>query len=161
MFVGWIVVLILAECVALSLGELASRYPTSAGPYYWSFQLASPQYRTVLSFITGWTWLIGNWTITLSVNFGFASLVAATANLFHPDLTIESWQLLLIFYAMCFLTFAVVAFGNRLLPMVDTICAVFTALSIIITCICLSVKADVGRHSPSYTLVIRVNHFLL
>lgn len=38
-FVGWIVVLFLDECVALSLGELASRYPTSAGPYYWSFQV--------------------------------------------------------------------------------------------------------------------------
>lgn len=30
-FVGWIVVLVLDECVALSLSELASRYPTSAG----------------------------------------------------------------------------------------------------------------------------------
>lgn len=32
-FVGWLVVLVLDECVALSLSELASRYPTSAGPY--------------------------------------------------------------------------------------------------------------------------------
>lgn len=61
-FVGWIIVLVLDECVALSLGELASKYPTSAGPYYWSFQVATKG-KTVLSFITGWTWLIGNWTI--------------------------------------------------------------------------------------------------
>ncbi|OTA95185.1 hypothetical protein M434DRAFT_10094 [Hypoxylon sp. CO27-5] len=152
MFLGWVVVLILDECIALSLSELASRYPTSAGPYYWSFQLASPRYRTVLSFITGWTWLIGNWTITLSVNFGFASMLAAAISLFLPDFAVEAWQLLLIFYAVCFLTFFLVAFGNKMLPMVDTICAVFTAISIIVTCICLSVKADVGRHSPSYTL---------
>lgn len=57
-FVGWIVVCILDECVAVSLGELASRYPTSAGPYYWSFQIAQ-RGKTVLSFITGWTWLVG------------------------------------------------------------------------------------------------------
>ncbi|KAI1813041.1 amino acid transporter [Poronia punctata] len=152
MFLGWIMVLILDECIALSLSELASRYPTSAGPYYWSFQLASPKYRTVLSFITGWSWLIGNWTITLSVNFGFASLVAATVNLFRPDFIVQPWQLLLIFYALCLLTFFIAAFGNRLLPMVDTICAVFTAISILVTLITLSVKADVGRHSPSYTL---------
>jgi len=38
-FVGWIVVLILDECIALSLGELASRYPTSGGPGYWSFRM--------------------------------------------------------------------------------------------------------------------------
>lgn len=53
MLLGWVVVLIVDECVALSLGEFASKYPTSAGPYYWSFQLASPSVRTVLSFITG------------------------------------------------------------------------------------------------------------
>ncbi|KAI2632493.1 amino acid transporter [Hypomontagnella submonticulosa] len=152
MFLGWIVVLILSECIALSLSELASRYPTSAGPYYWSFQLAGPRYRTVLSFITGWTWLIGNWTITLSVNFGFASMLAATVSLYEPDFVVEAWQLLLIFYGLCFLTFFLVAFGNKLLPLVDTICAVFTAISIIVTCIYVSVKADVGRHSPSYTL---------
>lgn len=122
MFLGWIVVLILGECIALSLSELASRYPTSAGPYYWSFQLASPKYRTVLSFITGWTWLIGNWTITLSVNFGFASMLAAAISLYEPDFAVENWQLLLIFYAVCLLTFFLVAFGNKLLPMVDTIC---------------------------------------
>lgn len=152
MFVGWVVVLIVDECVALSLGEFASRYPTSAGPYYWSFQLASPKFRTGLSFITGWAWLIGNWTITLSVNFGFASLIAATVALYHPEWTPTSWQLLLIFYAICLITFFIVAYGNKVLPMVDTICAAFTAISILITLICLSSKASVGRNSVKDTL---------
>lgn len=153
MFLGWIVVLVVDECIALSLGEFASRYPTSAGPYYWSFQLAGPRYRTVLSFVTGWAWLIGNWTITLSVNFGFASLIAATVALYHPDFAPAPWQLLLIFYAICLLTFVVVAYGNRVLPAVDTICAAFTGASILVTLVCLSVKADVGRRSVRETLV--------
>jgi amino acid transporter len=154
MFLGWIVVLIVDECVALSLGELASRYPTSAGPYYWSFQLASPRVRTVLSFITGWTWLIGNWTITLSVNFGFASLIAACAALYNPEFgaSVQSWQLLLIFYAVCLLTFFIVAYGNAFLPMVDTLCAAFTAIAIFVTLVCLSSTAAVGRNSPAFTL---------
>ncbi|KAK3938203.1 amino acid/polyamine transporter I [Diplogelasinospora grovesii] len=152
MFLGWIFIMIVDECIALSLGELASRYPTSAGPYYWSFQLASPKVRTVLSFITGWTWLIGNWTITLSVNFGFASLIAATVSLYHPDFVVQPWQLLLMFYAICLITFCIVAYGNRFLPMVDTLCAAFTALAIFITLVCLASRAQVGRHSPSYTL---------
>lgn len=153
MFLGWLIVLVVDECIALSLGEFASRYPTSAGPYYWSFQLASPRYRTVLSFVTGWAWLIGNWTITLSVNFGFASLIAATVALYRPDFAPPPWQLLLIFYAVCGVTFCVVAYGNRVLPLVDTVCAVFTAISIVVTLVCLSVKAGVGRHSVRDTLV--------
>jgi amino acid transporter len=150
-FVGWIVVLVLDECVALSLSELASRYPTSAGPYYWSFQIAK-RHKTVLSFITGWIWLIGNWTITLSVNFGFASLISGTVAMYHPDFAANDWQLLLIFYAICLITFVICAFGNSWLPMVDIICAAWTGVSIFITLIALSAKADVGRHSASYTL---------
>lgn len=153
MFLGWIIVLIVDECIAISLGEFASRYPTSAGPYYWSFQIASPRYRTLLSFITGWAWLVGNWTITLSVNFGFASLLAAAVALYYPDYIWQPYQLLLIFYALCLITFVIVAFGNKFLPTVDTLCAAFTALTIFITLICLSTKAEAGRNSPGDTLV--------
>ena len=32
-FVGWIVVSVLDECMAVSLSELASKFPTSSGPY--------------------------------------------------------------------------------------------------------------------------------
>lgn len=150
-FVGWLVILVLAECIAMSLGELASRYPTSAGPYYWSFQIAT-RGKTALSYLTGWTWLIGNWTITLSVNFGLASLIAGTVAMYHPLWTASEWQLLLIFYAICLASMIIVAFGNRWLPMIDTICAAWTALSIIVILIALSVKADAGRHSVSYAL---------
>lgn len=150
-FVGWLVVLFFDECVALSLSEMASRYPTSAGPYYWSFQIAHGN-KTVLSFITGWVWLIGNWTITLSVNFGFASLISATVAMYHPDFVATDWQLLLIFYAICLITLVICTFGNKFLPMVDTICAAWTAVSIFVILVALSVKADVGRHSAAYIL---------
>jgi hypothetical protein len=40
MFLGWIVILVLDECIALSLGEFASRYPTSGGPSYWSYRMS-------------------------------------------------------------------------------------------------------------------------
>jgi amino acid transporter len=151
-FVGWIVVCVLDECVALSLAELASRWPTSAGPYYWSFQIAPQKAKTVLSFVNGWVWLIGNWTITLSVNFGFASLLSGTVSMYHPDWSANAWQLLLIFYAVCLASLIICTFGNRFLPMIDIICAGWTAISILIILIALSVRADVGRHDASYAL---------
>ncbi|OCT44877.1 putative amino acid permease [Cladophialophora carrionii] len=72
--------------------------------------------------------------------------------MYHPDWVAKDWQLLLIFYAICLMTLVICAFANRFLPVVDTICAGWTALSIIIILIALSVKADVGRHSASYAL---------
>lgn len=151
-FIGWICVLFLAECVAVSLAELASRWPTSAGPYYWSFQIAPARAKTALSFVNGWTWLIGNWTITLSVNFGFASLLSATVSIYHPSWSANAWQLLLIFYAVCIGSLLICVFANRFLPMVDTICAAWTALSIVVILIVLSVTADAGRHDAAYAL---------
>jgi amino acid transporter len=140
------------RCIALSLGELASRYPTSAGPYYWTFQLSSPRSRKILSFMNAWTWLIGNWTITLSVNFGFASLIAGIVGMYHPDYVMTSYELLLIFYGLVIATLLICALGNKFLPLVDTICAAFTAISIIIILIALSTKAEAGRHSAAYAL---------
>ncbi|KAL5363100.1 amino acid permease [Aspergillus floccosus] len=150
-FVGWIVVCILDECIALSLAELASRYPTSAGPYYWSFQIAQRQ-KTLVSFINGWVWLIGNWTITLSVNFGFASLVSAAISIYHPAWTASSWQLLLIFYAVCITSFLICTFANRYLPKLDIVCAAWTAATILVILVALSVSAGAGRHAPAYAL---------
>jgi amino acid transporter len=99
------------------------------------------------------SWLtFPQWTITLSVNFGFASLISATISMYHPDFVATAWELLLIFYAITLLTMVICTFGNRFLPTVDIICAAFTAISIFIILIALSVKADVGRHSASYAL---------
>ncbi len=44
------------EGIALSLTELASRFPIRAGPYCWIFQLLSDGgSRDTLSFVMGWT----------------------------------------------------------------------------------------------------------
>lgn len=150
-FVGWIVVCFLDQCIAMSLAELASRYPTSAGPYYWSFQLAKSS-KTTISFINAWIWVIGNWTITLSVNFGFASMLSATISMYHPDWSANNWQLLLIFYAVVLGSLVICTFANRYLPQVDTACATWTAITIVVILIATSVKAETGRHSISYAL---------
>lgn len=150
-FIGWLVVLVLDQCVALSLSELVSRYPTSAGPYYWTFQL-SKKHKVLLSFINGWVWLVGTLTITLSVNFGFAGILNATVSMYHPGWSANNWQLLLIFYFLCILVFIICAFGNRYLPKVDIICATCTAIVIIVVLVTLFVKTGARHHSISYAL---------
>ncbi|KAJ5781161.1 hypothetical protein N7457_006321 [Penicillium paradoxum] len=151
LFIGLLVVLVLDGCVALSLSELASRYPTSSGIYHWSFQLMKNSgSRKLISFVTGWIWLIGNWTISLSVNFGIASLVVATVSIFYPDWTASSWQLLLIFYAICLLVFVVCFFLDHLLALIDTISAALTVVTCTAVAVTLLVLAETGRHD-AYT----------
>src|SRR5438046_2511326 len=45
--VGWPVVSVLTLCVAASMAELASAYPTAGGLYFWAFRLGG----------RGWAWL--------------------------------------------------------------------------------------------------------
>ena len=147
LFIGLLVVSVLDGCIALSLSELASRYPTSSGIYHWSFQLMKNSgNRKLISFVTGWIWLIGNWTVSLSVNFGIASLVVATASIFYPDWAASSWQLLLIFYSICLLVFVVCFFLDHLLPLIDTISTALTVITCTSVAITLLVLAKTGRH---------------
>lgn len=72
--------------------------------------------------------------------------------LYHPDFVFDTWQVLLIFYLILLLTLVISATMNKFLPMVDTLCAVFTLVTIFVCLIALSVKAEVGRHSIDYAL---------
>jgi amino acid transporter len=59
---------------------------------------------------------------------------------------------LLIFYALCILVFFICSFGDKLLPYVDAVAAVWNFITIIALLIALSVRAKQGRHSASYAL---------
>ncbi|KIJ23625.1 hypothetical protein M422DRAFT_195712, partial [Sphaerobolus stellatus SS14] len=149
---GWVLISLVVECLAISLGEIASRFPTSAGPYYWAYHLSPPKYKILLSWITGWVSLTGNWTIALSVNFGVALFIVAAVGIYQPEWNAQPYQVVLIFWAVTLLTMSVCLFGNKWLPMIDTICAWWTGISIIIILIALSSTAKQGRHSAAYAL---------
>ncbi|KAK2775097.1 hypothetical protein FQN53_003312 [Emmonsiellopsis sp. PD_33] len=153
LFFGFLVVTAFTQCLALSLCELASRYPTSAGPYYWAFQLAPEKYRTLVSFLNGWVWLIANWTVCLASHFGITSFLFATVAIYFPEFEASPWQQLLVLFGILLLSFLSSTFGNRLLPHVDTFAALFCAVSILATLIGVSIKAGVGRHSVRDTLL--------
>lgn len=67
--IGWPLVSAFVMCVAASMAEIASAYPTAGGLYYWAFRMGG----------RGWAWscawlnLIGQITITAGVNIGAAA----------------------------------------------------------------------------------------
>jgi len=50
---GWLIPCCFVAFVALSMAEMASSMPTSAGLYYFSAKLAPPKYAPLASWITG------------------------------------------------------------------------------------------------------------
>ncbi|CAM0885252.1 unnamed protein product [Alopecurus aequalis] len=75
MTLGWLVVSFFNGCVALSMAEICSAYPTSGGLYYWSAKLAGKNWAPFASWVTGWFNIVGQWAGTTSADFALAQLI--------------------------------------------------------------------------------------
>ena len=76
--IGWPVISCFILCVAFSMAELASAYPTAGGIYYWSSKLGGAGW----GWFTGWFNLIGLIAVVASVDYAAASFLSATLSLY-------------------------------------------------------------------------------
>jgi amino acid transporter len=142
---GWVLVSIISLCIAASLAEICAVYPTAGGVYYWSAILSTPKYAPVVSFIDGWMTLVGNWTVTLSINFSGAQLILSAITIFHEDYVPNAWQTVLCFWAWTLVCMGVNAFGSRYLDLINKVCIYWTGASVLIILVTLLVMADEKR----------------
>jgi len=76
--IGWPVISILVLLVGLSMAELASKYPTAGGIYYWAYSLGGARW----AWFTGWFNLLGLVAITAGVDYGAASFLNSVLALY-------------------------------------------------------------------------------
>lgn len=129
---GWVTVCLIMLCVAISLAEITSVYPTAGGVYYQTYMLSPPKIRNVTAWICGWSYVLGNITITLSVNFGTTLFYIGCVNIFTNSAgegiwTATTYQTWLLFVAITFLCNAISSLGNKWLPILD-VCRIPTQL---------------------------------
>ncbi|KNZ72740.1 hypothetical protein J132_01944 [Termitomyces sp. J132] len=74
---GWLIPSIFVMTVALSLAELTSSMPTSAGLCYFSSKLAPPEYAPLASWITGWANITGQICLMCSIDFNCAQMITS------------------------------------------------------------------------------------
>ena len=123
---GWIFVSLISLSIAASLAEICAVYPTAGGVYYWSAMLSTKKYAPVVSWITGWLTLVGNWTVTLSINFSGAQLILSAITLWNEEFVASQWQTVLMFWAVMSIAFSVNVFGARYLDLINKICIYWT-----------------------------------
>src|SRR3990170_620704 len=66
--VGWPVVSLFTLCIAASMAEIASAYPTAGGLYYWANRLGGARW----AWVTAWLNMLGQITITAGINVAAA-----------------------------------------------------------------------------------------
>ncbi|KAK7751570.1 hypothetical protein SLS62_006520 [Diatrype stigma] len=141
-FWGWVLLSLLSTAIAASLAEICSVYPTAGGVYYWAALLSTPRWAPLTSWITGWLTLVGNWTVTLSINFGGAQLILSAISLWDEDYVATAWQTVLMFWAVMVLCFLINVFGAPYLDLINTVCIYWTGASVIIILITVLAMAD-------------------
>ncbi|KAF2491774.1 amino acid permease-like protein [Lophium mytilinum] len=142
---GWVLVSLISLAIAASLAEICAVYPTAGGVYYWSAMLSTRKYAPVASWITGWLTLVGNWTVTLSINFSGGQLILSAITLWREDFVANQYQTILMFWAVMLVCMAVNIFGAKYLDLINKICIYWTSGSVIIILITLLSMADHKR----------------
>ena len=69
---------VLVLLVGLSMAELASKYPTAGGIYYWAYRLGGVRW----AWFTGWFNLIGLVAIIAAVDYGAATFLNSVLGLY-------------------------------------------------------------------------------
>ncbi|KAK7744855.1 hypothetical protein SLS53_003088 [Cytospora paraplurivora] len=147
---GWVLLSLISVAIAASLAEICSVFPTAGGVYYWAALLSTPEWAPIASWVTGWLTLVGNWTVTLSINFGGAQLILSAITLWDEDFVANAWQTVLMFWAVMLLTYLVNVFGSRWLDQINTMCIYWTGASVIIILVVLLAMAKGGRRSGEF-----------
>ncbi|KAF2182795.1 amino acid permease-like protein [Zopfia rhizophila CBS 207.26] len=142
---GWVLVSLISLSIAASLAEICAVYPTAGGVYYWSAMLSTRKYAPVASWVTGWLTLVGNWTVTLSINFSGGQLILSAITLWNEDFVPNQYQTILMFWAVMLICMLVNIFGAKYLDLINKVCIYWTAVSVVIILITLLSMADTRR----------------
>src|SRR5262249_15199676 len=73
---GWPLVSVFVLCVAASMAELASAYPTAGGLYFWAYRLGGHRW----AWVTAWFNMIGQVTITAGIDYAAAQYIVGAVN---------------------------------------------------------------------------------
>ncbi|KAN0065331.1 hypothetical protein ACQY0O_001167 [Thecaphora frezii] len=150
---GWALVSLISLCMAASLAEICSQFPSSGGVYVWAAFIATPKWAPLTSWIVGWVSLVANWTICLSINFGGAQLIMSAISIFRGDAWApEAWQTILCFWACVLVAALINAWGVRggYLELLNTLSFYWTFASVIIILVTLLTMAKDGRRDASF-----------
>ncbi|PQK15205.1 hypothetical protein BB8028_0005g07190 [Beauveria bassiana] len=115
---GLVVAGLLNLCLAASLGEFLSAYPTAGGQYHWVAIIAWKRWARGLSYATGWINVSGWIALTATTGLLGSTFVVNIISLLHSDYEPKPWHQFLIYIGFTLAALVVNAFLTRILPMV-------------------------------------------
>jgi amino acid transporter len=151
---GWPLVSIFVIIVALGMAEIASKYPTAGGLYYWASKMGGPGW----GWFTGWFNLIGQIAITAGIDYGAAIFTDALLQLLWPSTFHGTQHEIVAVYAVILLLHALMnTFSVRLVAFLNDVSVWWHVLGVLIIVGFLIFKPD-NHQSVSWVFTHTVNN---
>jgi amino acid transporter len=137
-------------CIACSVAELVSAYPTCGGLYYTVSRLAPPKWVPSISWITGWINLLGQVAGIASSEYGSAQLLLAAVSMgSNFTYTPSVGTTVGVMAALTVLCGFVNSLSTYWMEKMTKTYVIFHVLVLVTCCIALLAKTE-NKHSASY-----------
>jgi len=133
-------------CIAASLAEFLSAYPTAGGQYHWVAVISWKRYVPILSWITGWINTAGWIALTATAGLLGSQLIVGIISFMSPDYVPLRWHQFLIYIGYNLFAFFVNAFITVLLPLINKAAFIWSISGFTIIVITLLACAAPGHH---------------
>ncbi|MBY8843034.1 amino acid permease [Streptomyces sp. SP2-10] len=152
---GWVAVGLMTLFVGLSMAEICSAYPTSAGLYFWAHRLAPPRSAAAWAWFTGWFNVLGQVAVTAGIDFGAASFLGAYLNLqfgfgVTPGRTVALFAAILVLHGL------LNTFGVRIVAFLNGVSVWWHVVGVAVIVAALALVPDHHR-SPTFVFTEFVN----
>jgi amino acid transporter len=126
---GWPIVSVFVIIVGLGMAEIASKYPTAGGLYYWASKMGGPAW----GWFTGWFNLIGQIAITAGIDYGAAVFADALLQLLWPGTFHGTQHEIIAVYAVILFLHAVMnVFSVKLVAFLNDVSVWWHVLGVLI-----------------------------
>ena len=144
-------------CLAASLGEFLSAYPTAGGQYRWAATVSWPSVSRGLSFATGWL-NVGGWC-TMAATGGLlgSTLLLNIIALEMPSFEAQPWHQFLIYIAFTLVAFLINAFTVKLLPIFGKVAFLWSVTGFVVICITVLAAASPNFQSGEFVYGSLIN----
>jgi choline transport protein len=144
-------------CLAASLAEFLSAWPTSGGQYYWVAVISWEKWVPLLSWITGWINVSGWIALVCSGGLLGSQLIVGVIALFNPTYVSERWHQFLIYIAYTIAAFLINAFMNDLLPHINRGAITWSIAGFVVICITILACASPNYSSGKFVFTDFIN----
>ncbi|PFH57108.1 hypothetical protein XA68_15500 [Ophiocordyceps unilateralis] len=122
-------------CLAASMAEFLSAYPTAGGQYHWAAIIAGRRAGRAIGFVTGWINVSGWVAVSASGGLLGSTFILNAIALLQPGYEPRSWHHFFLHAAITLFALAVNALGARLLPYVTNAALYWAIGGLVVTAI--------------------------